>query len=148
MQHGRPLSKEEDPERPLSNHGIIDVEKVAEFLDKLGIKVDKIFYSGKLRSKQSAEVIASRLMPGKEPLEHKNLSPMDDVKIFADEIKGFTNDLMIVGHLPHLARLLSLLVVGSESSSLVTFQQGGVVCLSRDNDLPWTISWMLVPEII
>jgi phosphohistidine phosphatase len=57
--------------------------------------------------------------------------------------------LILVGHLPHLGKLASLLTAGSESSSVVSFQQGGVVCLRSDEEVTdWAIAWMLVPEII
>jgi len=148
MQHGRPVAKEEDPERPLTSQGIDDVKKMAEFLGKRGVRVSRVLHSGKTRAKQTSEIIISRLNPGKEPMEWKGLSPMDDVKYCVEQINEVEEDMMIVGHLPHLARLISLLVVGSESISVVAFQQGGVVCLSRDNDRHWSISWMLVPEII
>jgi phosphohistidine phosphatase len=56
---------------------------------------------------------------------------------------------MIVGHLPHLAKLTSFLTTKSESESVVGFQQGGIVCLRPDEDKKsWAIAWMLVPEII
>jgi len=56
---------------------------------------------------------------------------------------------MIVGHLPHLEKFISLLVTGSDSSQVVRFQQGGVVCLrTHEAEKNWTIAWMLVPEII
>lgn len=148
MQHGRPVAKEEDPERPLSSQGIDDVKKMAEFLGKCSVRVSRVLHSGKTRAKQTAEIIISRLNPGKETIEQKGLSPMDDVKYCVEQINKAEEDMMIVGHLPHLTRLISLLVVGSESISVVSFQQGGVVCLSRDNDRHWSISWMLVPEII
>jgi hypothetical protein len=49
-----------------------------------------------------------------------------------------------------LARLTSYLTTGgSVSSSVVGFQQGGVVCLRyNDEEKVWIIAWMLVPEII
>jgi len=34
MQHGIPVSKAEDPERPLSAKGMKDIENLAEFLQK------------------------------------------------------------------------------------------------------------------
>jgi len=148
MQHGKPVPKEKDPERPLSTEGIDEINKMAEFLKKRGIRVDRIFHSGKTRARQTAEIMVSMLSPGKKPMERKGLSPMDDVNYFVEQIREVEEDIMIVGHLPHLARLTSLLVAGSESLSVVAFQQGGLVCLSIDNDLNWHISWMLVPEII
>jgi len=147
MQHGKPVSKEEDPGRPLSDQGRNDVERMADFLKKCAIKVEEAFHSGKTRARETAEIMISRLNPGKGPLEKTGLSPLDDISEIADQIKGKDNDLMIAGHLPHLARLSAFLITGSESTPIVSFQQGGVVCLEREEE-HWSIAWMLVPEII
>lgn len=149
VQHGKPVSKEENPDKPLSNQGKEDVERVASFLMKAGIKVGGIFHSGKTRAGETAEIMISTLNPGKEPVEKNGLAPLDDVMEISDEIKQSQKDLMIVGHLPHLAKLTALLTTGSDSIPVVTFQQGGIVCLRHDDEEKvWTIAWMLVPEIV
>jgi phosphohistidine phosphatase len=148
MQHGNPVSKEDNPERPLSAQGIRDITNVAAFLERCGIKVDRVLHSGKTRARQTAEIICSRLTPGKGPVQHEKISPLDDVRDFSEQIKGYEEDLMIVGHLPHLAKLASFLIAGSEAINIVSFKQGGVLCLIKEYEQPWTISWMVIPEII
>lgn len=148
MQHGKPVSKEEDSDRPLSEQGRDDVERVAQFLQRCDVTIDEIFHSGKTRARQTAEIVMSRLNPGGAPKEKSGLSPLDDVKEIAGEINERDKDLLIAGHLPHLGKLVSLLVAGSDSVPVVTFQQGGVVCLERGEEGGWTISWMLIPNII
>ena len=149
VQHGRPVPKEKDPDRPLSDMGKEDVEKVADFLKKAGIEVNEVFHSGKTRARQTAEVMTSRLNPGKEPQKKEGISPLDDVKIIAEEIKKRQKNLMIVGHLPHLAKLTAFLTTKRDSNSVAGFQQGGIVCLRPDEEKKtWAIAWMLVPEII
>jgi len=149
VQHGKPVSKKENPEKPLSNQGKEDVDRVGSFLLRAGISVENIFHSGKTRARETAEIILARQDPGKKPVEKTGLAPLDDVKAIAEEIKQRRKDLMIVGHLPHLARLASLLITGSDSNTVVGFQQGGVVCLRyNDEEKVWTIAWMLVPDII
>ena len=148
MQHGKPVPKEEDPDRPLSGQGKVDGGRVSEFLRKSGVKVQKAFHSGKTRARQTAEIMVSQLNPGLEATEKAGLSPMDDVKEIANEIKGAERDLLITGHLPHLGRLASLLVAGDEAVPVVRFQQGGVVCLEKDEEGGWSVAWMVVPEIL
>jgi phosphohistidine phosphatase len=149
VQHGKPLPKEKDPDRSLSELGRQDIEKVAAFLKEIGIEVQEIFHSGKTRARQTAKIMISKLSPGREPLKKDGLSPLDDVKAIAEEINQTQKDLMIVGHLPHLAKLTSVLTGGSESNPVVAFQQGGVVCLQSDKERnTWAIAWMLVPEIV
>ena len=149
MQHGKPVPKEKNPDKPLSDRGRDDVDKMAGFLKKAGIQVETIFHSGKTRARQTAEIISSKINPGKESQKREGLSPLDDVKIIAEEIKQGQKDFMIVGHLPHMGKLVSFLTTGSDSSQVVRFQQGGVVCLrTNEEEKNWAIAWMLVPEII
>ena len=148
MQHGKPVSKEEDPDKPLSEQGREEVGRVAQFLKRCDITIDEILHSGKTRARQTAEIVMSSLNPGETPKEKGGLSPLDDVKEIARQINGSRKDLLIAGHLPHLGKLVSQLVAGSDTIPIVSFQQGGVVCLERGERDEWAISWMLVPHII
>lgn len=75
------------------------------------------------------------------------LAPKDDVEPVAKALKGETRSLMLVGHLPFLDRLTSLLVVGKPDRSIVRFRNGGVVCLSGEGDF-WAVAWMVTPECV
>jgi phosphohistidine phosphatase len=148
VQHGRPLSKKEDPDRPLSASGESDIKRVAAFLKKAGIEIDIMYHSGKNRAKQTAELLLVGLDSEKKAVMKDGLSPMDDVNTIADEIGHIRSDTMIVGHLPHLGKLASLLTTGDENYPIVNFQQGAVVCLRRHTEKrSWGIGWMLVPEM-
>jgi phosphohistidine phosphatase len=148
MQHGKPVSKEEDPDRPLSDEGRGDVERMADFLKKSALKVEDVFHSGKTRARQTAEIMVSQLNPEIKAQERTGLSPLDDVKEIASQIQGAEKGLLIAGHLPHLGKLASLLVVRDEAFPVVKFQQGGVVCLEKDEEGRWSVKWMVVPEIL
>lgn len=148
MQHGKPVSKEKDPDRPLSEQGRDDVEKVSQFLQRYHVTIDEIIHSGKTRARQTAEIVMSRLNPLKAPIAKSGLSPLDDVKEIASEINKRDKDLLITGHLPHLGKLASLLIAGSDSVPIVSFRQGGVVCLEKREEDGWNISWMLIPDMI
>jgi phosphohistidine phosphatase len=149
VQHGKPVSKEENPNKPLSIQGKEDVKRMTDFLFEAGVQVEEIFQSGKTRARQTADILASKLIPGREVLERKGLAPLDDAKVTAEEIVQIQKDIMIVGHLPHLSRLSSFLITGTDSSEVVRFQQGGVVCLNQNDDKEkaWAIDWMVVPEL-
>ena len=148
MQHGKPVPKEQDPDRPLSDQGKADVGRVAEFLKKSGVVVAEAFHSGKTRARQTAEIMVSQLNPDIKAQERAGLSPLDDVKEIANQIKDTDKELLITGHLPHLGKLASLLVAGDEAVPVMKFQQGGVVCLQKDEGGEWCVAWMVVPEII
>ncbi len=149
VQHGKPMKKEENPERPLSQKGRVDVERIGTFLKEANVQVREIYCSKKRRARETATILASLLHPGLQPEERAGLSPMDEVDAIADEISKMRENIMIVGHLPHLAKLVSLLVAGEILPSMVEFQQGGVVCLQAGMEAnQWNIAWMVVPDIL
>lgn len=54
---------------------------------------------------------------------------------------------MIIGHLPHLSRMVSMLILGTPQNEIIRFKMGGVVCLT-ESDNKWFAEWVLVPELI
>ncbi|MDY7042246.1 MAG: hypothetical protein SVX38_15425, partial [Chloroflexota bacterium] len=55
--------------------------------------------------------------------------------------------VMLIGHLPFLDRLASLLVTGDAERSVVRFRMGGIVCLVHEGE-HWAIGWMVTPDLI
>ena len=52
---------------------------------------------------------------------------------------------MIVGHLPHLSRLVGMLLTGNPENVVVMFRNAGIVCLSQQEE-KWAIDWVMQPE--
>jgi len=148
VQHAMAVSKELDPDRPLTEEGLGDIQKVAAFVKPLNLAVDSLWHSGKTRARQTAEILAKVITIENEMAAHDGLSPNDNVQVIKESIISAGRDIMIVGHLPFMSKLASLLLTGSESSGTVAFRQGGVVCLSCENDDQWQIDWMITPELL
>jgi len=148
VQHAKAASKEIDPQRPLTEEGLRDIKKVAEFIKPLDLSVDYLWHSGKKRAAQTAEVLAGVIKVNKTLTGRGGLGPNDDVNVLANEFVSAMDDIMIVGHLPFLAKLASLLLTGSESADTVVFKQGGIVCLNRCEEDKWQIDWMVTPELL
>jgi phosphohistidine phosphatase len=154
VQHGQALPKEEDPERPLSDAGRAEVERVAKHLaGRLGqamtIPIAEVHHSGKLRAQQTAEILAQRIAQNATLRAIEGLSPNDDPRIIADRLEARRAEgtaLMLVGHLPHLQRLAGLLIAGSADARPIRFRNAGVVRLSWDGR--WSADWVLWPELI
>lgn len=148
VQHGKAKTKEEDPERPLSNQGKKDVEKAALLLKKLNVNVESIMHSEKLRAKETAVILAKGVISNKSIQEIPGLLPNDNIIPIATFINQENNNLMLVGHLPFMDKLTSLLITEKEESNIVTFQQGSVLCLEKNEALKkYSIKWMITPEI-
>ncbi len=154
VQHAESKPKEEDPARPLSDAGVETARRMAEFLMKSrAVTLAEIRHSTKLRARQTAELLAQGLGLDVAVREIPNLEPLDEVAELAHELESEPNDLMLVGHLPHLNRLASRLVCGDEAAEAFAFQQGGVLCLSRKEEPPegasrWAVEWMVVPALV
>jgi len=146
VRHGEAVSSQFDPQRPLSEQGLADIRKVASFIKPLEISVGHIWHSGKLRAAQTAETLAESVSVTNDCSAHKNLMPNDDVTMIADELEAYDTDLMIVGHLPFLAYLTSLLVAGKETANVAAFAAGAIACLNRRTPGQWHIEWIITPE--
>jgi len=148
VQHGEATPEEVDPSRPLTAKGRSDVQKMASFLKSVGLAPTAIRHSGKARARQTAEIIATHLGPDARVQQGENLAPNDPVRGLVGEIAAMSQDLMIVGHLPFLAKLASTLLTGSEEKNIVAFRQAGAVGLQRNEERSWQIAWMVTPELL
>ena len=147
VQHGKCLSKEEDPERSLSEDGIDDVCRIADVAEAYEVYVPRIVHSGKKRARETAKMFAAVLTPSEGIDEIEGIDPMDNVSDFAETINP-NEDLMVVSHLPFLDRLTSFLITGSVDKSVFKFQNGGIVCLIKEpENESWVIKWALMPDI-
>ena len=151
VQHAQAKPKEEDPARPLSEKGREDIRKVAGFLKGYGkANIREIKHSGKTRAEQTAQELAKALSPPEGISQADGLEPLAATKVWVKRIASIakSQDIMLVGHLPHLSRLASHLICKDEEQNVVRFCQGGIVCLERDEAENWSLGWMIIPELL
>ena len=149
VQHALAEPKDVDPNRPLSREGRESLERVASFAAKHGhIALSLIVHSGKLRAQETAEVLGAYLKPTRGIEEAEDLDPTSDPAIWAARLRSTQEDIMLVGHLPHLERLSSLLLTRDKDKRVVQFQNSGIVCMEREDQGNWTVRWVLTPDLI
>ncbi len=148
VQHGQAKSEDIDPDRHLTEKGIVDVMKMSRFLKNARLRVDVIWQSGKARASQTADILAEGVAASNGINKHDGLSPNDDTKPIRDELLQRGIDVMIVGHMPFLSKLASSLIAGNESAGIAAIQQGGVVCLEQNDNKMWQVRWMIVPDLL
>jgi phosphohistidine phosphatase len=147
MQHGDAVSKDVDPERPLSETGSKDVERLATFLSKTAFKPARIIHSGKTRARQTAELLAAQTAQDAKLEASSGLGPKDEIKPVAKLARDWTEDTLIVGHLPFMGRMVAQLVSGDADNEIVAYLPGSMVCVERA-DSDWRIAWMIRPELV
>jgi len=148
VQHGDAVTKEVNPDRPLSGDGEKAVSRLAMFMKTAGIRVNRILHSGKTRAKQTAEIFAKSISGPGAVEAITGINPTDPVENLISEINRFNSPTMIVGHLPFMAKLVSKLTTSTDDVAVVEYQPGTVVCLGKNDDAHWVIQWMLRPELI
>jgi phosphohistidine phosphatase len=147
VRHGEAVSEREDPARPLSKQGEAEIIELAGLLaHRFELMPGFIFHSPKLRAAQTASLIGQALPRAPAPEEAEGLRPMDDPAAWAERLEVMDRDTMIVGHLPHLPRLASMLLLSDSSREILDLTPGTVVCLEKTG--AWRVKWMISPDTL
>jgi len=145
MRHGE-YNVNQDNLDILTEKGINEIAALSAFLQESKINISEIVHSEKNRTKEAATLIATAL--GEIGLsEHPYLSPEADPEVFLAEISNLTPDTLVVGHLPYLSRLVSLLILGNDSSVIIDFKPSTFVCLTQIRRDQWNIAFVWSPEL-
>ncbi|MFO7822078.1 MAG: phosphohistidine phosphatase SixA [Lentisphaeria bacterium] len=149
VQHAVAFKKEENPERPITEKGRADIKKTATFLGKsLQTNATQIFHSSKLRAAETAAILEAAIATAAEPAIDDDLKAKADPKAWEKRLTTLEGDQVLVGHLPHLQKLASLLLTGDPDSKMVEFTNAGIVCLQNENGnkQKWVLLWAVRPE--
>jgi phosphohistidine phosphatase len=129
-----------DPQRPLSELGLRQAATLAAQARAAGVLPVVIWHSGKLRARQTADAFLRACNPMADVRMVRGLRPEDPPEWMRDELGAETRDVLLVGHMPHLAALARSL-----SPDAGEFPLNGVVAFSRSGDRSWTELWRLAP---
>jgi len=138
----------DDHGRKLTEEGRVEMERMARYLNKCKIQVSQIIHSGKLRAKESAEIIAKYLAPEQITESSSLLGTDKSVIPLMEMLHSWQDDTMLVGHLPFLSQLISALLLSDENYDAWRFVPATVICVERYKDSQWMMNWMLCPEVV
>ena len=141
VHHGEAVPPSVDPQRPLSDTSRTTVEQLAERAAQKGATPAVVWHSGKLRARQTVEAFWRACNPLAEYAAARGLQPTDPPDTMADQLTRETRDIMLVGHMPHIERLLRLCVDGSAEGT-TSFPMHGIVALEMV-DSRWVPRWQL-----
>ena len=147
VQHGQAFPAAEHPDRPLTDQGRREVAAVAALLARGQSRLSRIIHSGKIRARQTAEILADHLKPSQPVAAATGLDPHDPVEPWVATVNGWTEDGLLVGHQPFLGQLVSRLVLGEERA-LVDYRPGTAVCLEPTGAGAWRIVGMFGPALL
>lgn len=145
MRHGEAKAVYGGEGPSLSARGESEVSRIGAVLSSMGIKIEQIFHSGKLRALQTAEIVGRNLGADIPISEKEGLKPNDSVSAFADNLKDDLN-ILVIGHLPFMSKLTSYLLAETESDLMFRFSTASIVCLESAHSLGWSMHWLITPE--
>ena len=142
--HGDAVGPHENPMRPLSEAGHQQVADLAREAAARQAKPRLIWHSGKLRARQTAEAYWRACNPLAQFTAARGLLPDDPPDWIAERLLTEDGEVMVVGHMPHLPRLLRLLLTGNADAGAFAFPAHGLVCVEHVAGT-WTERWRLAP---
>lgn len=147
VRHGEAVEEHVDPVRPLSPRGR---EQAATTADAFAVKrfaPARILCSPKARAKQTAEIVAATIAPDLALEETNDLKPDAEPDLIAPLLAEEDDDVLLVGHLPHLERLAGLLLAGDDRHSPIRFGAADGACLERKGAGAWKLLWQIISPI-
>lgn len=151
MQHAQAVAEEVDALRPLSEEGRTAIARVAAHVALRSLPVEHIYHSGKLRARQTAEILGAALHVENRVEQLEGLNPKDRAEPLARWLRVETekspgSGIVLVSHLPLLEHLASLLLTGDEEMGVIAFQYAALVALEPKGDgKRFAVRWMLPP---
>lgn len=139
-----------DSERPLTSKGERKLLKIAEGMKALDLNFDVILSSPYLRARQTAEIISEAFHANKKIEFSDTLTPAGSPKKLVELLHGLTavrEDILLVGHEPHLSEFISLLVSGKPGFGVI-MKKGGLCKLSVEAmryGRCAALEWLLTP---
>lgn len=139
LHHADAVGPGVDPQRPLSTRGHEHADRLAGLLKERQIAPAAIWHSGKLRARQTGEAVLRRCAPFATFTMVRGLSPEDPPEIMVAALQRETRDVMLVGHMPHLSRLLATLTRQPMEEGFP--QHGCVAVEATDDGVTWREIW-------
>jgi phosphohistidine phosphatase len=127
--------------RPLSRAGLTATTALASAAAARGVKPDLVWHSGKNRALQTAQLFRAACNPQAGFKAVRGLLPGDPPQWMRDQLLGDPRSILLVGHMPHLPGLLSLLR-GDPFDAPSAFPLNGCVALEPNGDI-WSELWRL-----
>lgn len=129
MQHALAYPTEEDIERPLNPTGVAQAKAAARGIKRLGLNFDLIIASPKRRAHQTAALVAESVRyPYSDIMTTEAVLPQSQPQQLLDLLReeSAEHSILVVGHLPHLAKLSCQLLQGGA----LQIDNAGLTCFS------------------
>lgn len=146
VRHGFVESSSGSDDPPLSTPGREALDRVAFALKAQKVHASHLYHSAMRRTVETATILAPAFgQPSVDVFDP--LTENDSLDAVTEAIATWSEDTVLVGHMPMMSSLVSQLVIGDPDSSLLRFFPGTIVCLSQ-HERRWLIQWILRDELL
>lgn len=142
VHHADAVGPDVDPQRPLSGRGREQASRLAQEAATRGVKPAAVWHSGKLRARQTAEAMWRACNPLAEFAAVRGLQPTDPPDEIVARVAAETRDIMLVGHMPSLPRILDALIERRDDGPRTEFPMHGLVALELTGNR-WMEKWKI-----
>ncbi len=140
-----------DADRRLSDAGKKRMKSVARAIAKMEPGYDAVLVSPLVRTRQTAEPVAAACGFRRPFLETKSLLPNADPEEILLELGRLgAGSVLLVGHQPHVGRLLGRLATGRRDSE-IPMKKAGLAEIEIDGDPAVAraeLKWLLSPRLL
>jgi phosphohistidine phosphatase len=140
----------DDTKRPLTDQGMSRLRRSARGLVRVDVSIDVILTSPLVRTRQTAEIVASALSPRPAIVNVDALAPGGAPSALAAELEKHARrpHILLVGHEPGIGELAAWLV-GMRHP--IEFKKGAVCRIDVDSFPPrgaGNLRWFMTPKIL
>ena len=129
VRHGEAGAVPDSGERPLTDAGRAEVERLARWCADNAVRPESILHSGILRAAQTARILADALEPPGGVRVVRGLAPDDDPRPQRDELLHADAEVLVVTHLPLVGELAAAL---TGAAAALPFATAEIVTLERE----------------
>lgn len=132
-----------DFNRHLTADGRRDIHAVGRAIRRLKIRPDILVSSPLTRAMQTANIVSEYV--GVEVQEWDSLRPESNPADAISTMKDSnTNSIMLVGHEPHLSKVISCLI--SAGQATIILKKSGLACVRLSAQGPAVLRYLLTPR--
>jgi phosphohistidine phosphatase len=146
MRHGEAAATDKNTEQELTSDGKKGIERLATHLQGKQLLLGQVYHSGKKRAQQTSEIIAGRIAPGLRTSFIENIKPGDAPSLLLAKLENWTEDCLVVSHLPFVPRLVSLMTKTDEHLETINYEPGTFICLEKNPRGDWELAWTTSPS--
>ena len=154
LRHAEAIDSSPDNLRPLTTKGRDDTARLGKLLKTQGVQLPKrVWVSPYLRAQETAQILLKAAHSDADLETRDDITPEDSVETLLPDLNAIEEDLLLVGHNPHLSILASQLLGGHQSECIIQYRKCALARFERirffspNTPARWALDWFIPPKL-